>query len=319
LEVNAAGLRHCQTLKSTAAGPYAQEFINRYCMVWGEKESKPALPAKAGVQKYGRVSLVGGIDNLPRDVSQALAASLLQGLQSTPYYQAAAPELKIQISGNYVDSYSEKPILLTHIYQVQIPYQVTVDVPYYEQIPYVAFHTVIDATTGAVSNVPYTEYRSETRYRQEIQTQYRTEDRSFPYSATEFTVTYSLAAKIHYVLDGVTYDLPLQDAYHLTDNYHEIADASIGLQPKSRQMADEQDWLRKEFAVTGQSLTGKVTDAWDSKYCQVPRNLSSANQIESVMRCLKGSTKPHDFVENWFQSQFGLSLNEVRAAIGFGV
>jgi len=318
-EVNAAGLRHCESLKSNAAGPFAQEFINRYCMVWGDKNSRATPAVKAEVQRYGSIALAGAIESLSPETAQVLGASLLKGLQSTPYYLAGAPQLKIQLSGKYADSYTEKPIILTHVYQVQIPYQVMVDVPYYESVPYTTYNTVVDPNSGAVSSVPVTQYRSETRYRQELQTNYRTEDRSFPYSATEFTVSYNLAAKIHYVLDGVTYDLPLQDAYRLTDNYHEMGDANIGLMPKQRTMMDEHVWLNGEFASVAGLLTTKVADAWDSKYCQVPKNLSAANQIESVMRCLKGSSKPHDFVENWFQSQFGLSMNEVKAAIGFGV
>jgi hypothetical protein len=48
----------------------------------------------------------------------------------------------------------------------------------------------------------------------------------------------------------------------------------------------------------------------------VPANMMAKTQIESVMKCLKGSSHHHDFVENWFQSTFGMSYDDVRKAIG---
>ncbi len=78
-------------------------------------------------------------------------------------------------------------------------------------------------------------------------------------------------------------------------------------------------WLKEKFAGSGNTLTTQVASAWDAKYCQIPGNLQGHTQIDSVMKCLKGSNQTHDFVENWFKAKFGLPYKVVGQTIGFGV
>ena len=76
------------------------------------------------------------------------------------------------------------------------------------------------------------------------------------------------------------------------------------------------EWLKENFSPLSKKVETKIAGAWGAKYCQIPTDLLEKTQIETVMKCLKGSNDKPGFIESWFQSKFGLSYDEVKSAIG---
>ncbi|MGZ3724058.1 MAG: hypothetical protein ACXVA9_14040 [Bdellovibrionales bacterium] len=322
-QISSHGAQHCEQLKSTAQGNYAREFVNRYCIYWGKAESdtkraafKPARGFETG---YSKIDLAGKIEGIPELALTNLSSELLDGLKKTPFFDPSGGALKVNIQGSFVSEYKEHPTIAMHSYQVQVPYQVMVTVPYSDSEPFTNYRSKIDPATGHTTQEAFTDYRSVTKYRQDVETRYRSEERSLPYPTTDYTLHFLLAAKVQLNLDHVPHTLPLDEQLDLNGSYHDINNPAIGLRPKPKQVPTEVDWLRQHFMLASEVLVSQITNAWDTKYCNVPVNLQSTTQIEGVMKCLKGSNRTHDFVENWFKAKFGLPYKVVGQTIGFGV
>lgn len=138
------------------------------------------------------------------------------------------------------------------------------------------------------------------------------------YPSTDFDLHYLLTAKATFTIDQVPHVVPIEEQLDMHDNFYDAENASIGLHAKSKQTPTDLSWLKEKFAGSGNTLTTQVASAWDAKYCQIPGNLQGHTQIDSVMKCLKGSNQTHDFVENWFKAKFGLPYKVVGQTIGFG-
>jgi hypothetical protein len=317
------GRSHCEAMKGSNLGPYAMEFVSRYCIFWGENEglaikARPVIevPHEKG---YNEIAFTGAISGLPSEALNELADKLLTGLKSTPFYDPSGGELHVQLSGEFTSAYQERQVLQMYSYTIQIPYEVMVTVPYDVYEPYTAYRTSYNAQTGQSYQEAYTDHHYVTHYRQDSETRYRPEERSLNFPATEFSLKYKLLGKAAFSMDHVPHTLPLDDELNLSDSYHEVSNAQIGLTAKPRNVPSDVDWLKGRFSSAGNALTLQVISAWDSKYCQVPRSLHETLAFESIMKCLKGSRQPHDFVENWFKNKFGLSYKVVGETLGFGV
>lgn len=321
-QVRAAGQADCMAMKSGGNGPYANEFVKKYCLVWGDKEKAAAANSTAlshpKIPGYGQINLLGDIKDLPSDTLATLSDSLLKGLKQTQFFVADGPALKVNLSGAFINQYSERQGVGVFAYSVQIPYQELQTVSYQERVPYTEFHQEYNSTTQQYQQVPTTEYRWETRYRQEAVTRYRSEPRTMTYPETQFSLKYSLAAKAVFMLDGVSHVLPLEDQLEMNDNYHQFSDSAVGLRPKAKAAPTAFDWLNKHFNAAGSDLSDKVASAWDNKYCRVPAQMNAGGQMESILKCISGTHKVPEFAENWFMSKFGLSFKKVSSVIGLG-
>jgi hypothetical protein len=147
-QVRANGIADCRTLKGDGNGPYSQDFVKKYCLVWGDKDGAPAAVAQAKVRGFGQISLTGAIADMPADVLSSLSDSLLNGLKETQFYTATGPALKVLLSGHFVSRYDERQTVGVFSYEVQIPYQEIVSVPYSEMIPYTSYRSEYDVSTG---------------------------------------------------------------------------------------------------------------------------------------------------------------------------
>jgi hypothetical protein len=316
-QITQQGAAHCRQMKAFGKGPYARDFVQRYCMIWGQVAGPEPVARPSGLKGFGGIALTGAIEDLPADVLSSLSNSLLNGLKGTPFFDPGGAALKVDLHGKFASSYQEKPITEVHTYNVTIPYEVSVSVPYSEEVPYTSYRTSYDPATGQVRQQPYTEYRTETRYREETETRYRQEPRSMDYPATQFNVSYSLSGSAAAIIDGVSHQLPLDNQYQLTGSYHDYSLAEVGLAAKPKDYPAAIEWLKDRFGKSGYTLGDMVAQAWDQKYCRAPADLSEPAQIETVMKCLRGTRTPHDFVENWFQARFGLSYEVVNRSIGY--
>jgi hypothetical protein len=317
--INQQGTADCREMRKNARGPFSHDFAQRYCIVWGVTDGPtPAAvkPEAAGMKGYGQIALEGEVESLPAEVLASLSDSLLQNLKQTPYYSPESAALKIHIQGKFSSQYNEHPGYAVHSYQVQVPYTETNTVSYQEQVPYTEYHTEMDPVTGTTKTETRTAYRWETKYRDETETKWRSEPRSMTYNTTEFTVKYAINGKAVTDIDKVNYVLPLDYDFELSDSYHDTSNSDIGLYPKAKKMPTEVSWLKERFGETGTKLSTKAAEAWDALYCQTPKTLAAAAQMESIMKCLRGTHQQHDFVENWFWNHFGLSYAQVYDGLG---
>ncbi len=317
------GVEQCLKLGDKGQGYYSQEFAKKYCMFWGAKDTQfpnrmPASSQNLQRETYGSMVLSGNIANLPKEVLSNLSERLLDGLKSTPYYLAGSGPLKMNISGKYSGNYTEQSTIKVHSYEVKIPYQVAIKVPYEVSIPYTAYEPEYYFENGMMKTktVRVTRVRTEVRYRNDTETRYRSESRSLKYPATDFALTYLLVGKSSFKIDGSNHELPMNNQLEVVDSFYDTDNSEIGLSAKKKNTVSAVDWLKESFSGLDKELTTRIEKAWESKYCKVPDNMMSKTQIETVMKCLKGSSNHHDFVDNWFKATFGMSYDEVCRVIG---
>jgi hypothetical protein len=316
------GGEHCAQMYKEFAGPYSAEFVKRYCMVWGkEAANKNRVPSSikmSGLRQYGQVDVHGLIDRLPSELNSTISDVVLSGIKATPFYAADSQALKASVNGKYAASYREHQEVKVHPYTVEIPYQVEVTVPYMVSVPYTYYVQQYDYNTGRMYSVPQTGYNYETRFQNVMKTRYRTESRSFPFTVTAFDLTLIVVGKLEFEVDGVFHKIPLNYEKEQSDYFHTINNDEIGLHSKEKNVPNEVDWLKENFAGIQRLVKEKITESWENKYCKIPESLMRKTQIETVMKCLKGSGLVHDFVNNWFQANFSMSYKEVESAISAG-
>ncbi len=330
--INDHGLAQCRTMRKSSTGAFAADFADRFCMVWGAKNRTTQSTAPTGLKTYGQIRLVGAITNLPEEVSSDLADALLAGLKTSPYYQPGAKPLEVKLIGSFTKSYDEHSFTALYSYNVDVPYQEKVSVPYEETVtqPYTDNESITKSETtwdpithklitkNSTTQQAVTRYREvkETRYRDEWQTKYRSEERTLQYPAMRFNLHYQVNANAFFKLDSVQYELPLNDELNLTDTYHEMENREIGLLTKQKNFPSSMDWLKDHFVKTQKEVSEKVEAAWDAKYCKFTPEQVTRTQTDAVMKCLRGTRRQHEFVDNWFHARFGLSFAAVNDVVG---
>lgn len=315
-QIEKGGKQHCGEIKAMATGYYSTEFAKHYCLFWGASDATISKKANLPVG-YDKIQLIGEVSGLPKEALSSLSQSLLEGLKTTPYYKAGGKILPVQVTGNFTNTYSEQPSIGHFNYDEDVPFQDTRSVPYQEQEPYTAYKEEYDHRTQKNVTVPYTAYRSVTKYRAETFTNYRKESRTVSYAKTDFTADYKLAAHATFEVDKVSYNVPLNDQLLQSGSFHDTSNPRIGLHKKSKELMSEVGWIQKVFSTGGNLKRQLITDSWINKYCDsLQSHLTTGQSAEVILKCAAGAGRPPALVDNWSQEKFGLAFNELTRSIG---
>ncbi len=242
--------------------------------------------------------------------------SLFQSLKSSPFYQADGKKLVVQVSGRFSSDYKEEKAVGIHSYDEEIPYQEMETVAYTESEPHTSYVKVKDPVTKKEKFEPKTTYKDVTKYRQEAVTRYRKEARILTYPKIDFTVNYALNSQFSFLLDGVKYLIPINEKMHISDSYHDVNNARIGLVMRPKKVPTETFWLKQQSDVLQKNALTQVRDSWANKYCNFKTPPVKASQAEVVLKCAAGVGNSKGLVDSWSNEVFQLSYNQLREALG---
>ena len=313
-DVDAGGAKHCLEIRPVMTGYFSKDFWNHYCVFWGQEiKNNPSMTLTGG---FGNIVLKGQIADMPPDVLSVFSDALLQGLKSSPLYQADGRTLVVNISGRFHSAYSEEKSVGIHSYDEEVPYQVQETVTYIEKEPETSYKVVKDPVTQKDEYKPVTTYRDVTKYREETVTKYRKEARTLTYPKTDFNVDYALNSQFSFTLDGVKYSIPINEKMHISDSYHEVSNPRIGLSVRPQKIPTEIYWLKEQSSDLEKNTRHEVKDSWANKYCNFKTPPLRSSQTEVVLKCAAGVGDSRGVVDSWSNEAFQMSYNDLRKAIG---
>ncbi|MGE0871157.1 MAG: hypothetical protein AB7P03_21510 [Kofleriaceae bacterium] len=295
--VAAAGRRHCDKLiaeSSTAATPYWNRFLNRYCAYWGSATRRDAqLPhVRSGLL------VVGGIHGESRaqisELQDALAAAFAGSVWFDP---AATMPAHCNIDGHVTSSFTERSVSLTKNWNESVPYtayetkQVAYQEPYtetetrYEQVPHIEYETrTVSCGSGTCTETtPRTVYKSEPRtetvtkyrtaYRTETHpvTRYRDVPQVFSYLAIERTGHYASSLRARAIIAGEPIVAEVASAFSRTGIEHNVSFPPAGISPEQADLLSGPEFVEREHASLRQRLARMLDDNYRQLYCSSDR------------------------------------------------
>lgn len=312
--VDTGGGRHCRKIKSIVGGHFSNEFWQHYCVFWGQTANSNS--SKNIPNGFGSVTFKGKINGLPEEVLASFSETLMNGLRSSPLYQADGKALAVELSGIFEKNYVESKNVGIHSYDEDVPYQEMVQVSYQESEPFLNTRVVTDPVTGLNRTETFTDYRSVTKYRQEAVTKYRKEARTLPFVKTDYTADFNLNGAMNFSLDGGTFSIPLSGQYHRVDYYSEISNERIGLHARPFDVPTQANWLKSTIAPVSTNVSQQVKSAWENKYCNFKNSGGKSTQAEGILKCAAGGGKELELVNNWSMEMFNLPYTKVSQVIG---
>jgi hypothetical protein len=208
--------------------------------------------------------------------------------------------------------------LKLHSYEESIPYEKVVSVPERVAKPHTSSYNTncsVLSNTVNCSQTPTTDYTYETVYHNVRQTAYRSETRTMNYPAVDYKVSYLLIGKVFFKLEGVSNEFPLNHQLEINDYYSEAQNLNIGLKAREKNYLNEVDWLKEKFGEFTALFKNTSFTVWENKYCSTPQNFNQKQQLENILKCLKGTSKKYEFIDNWFFTNFEMSFEEYDNAL----
>ncbi len=322
--------------KLNATDLFYARFLNRYCGAFGG--GGPDLDrylAAEGSVLYSNVGLSSDFSGKSRGLYEALERTLNTALRETPWYSDRSRRtLDLTGEGHFASALNQFSEIRRHYYDVKVPYTVTRTVRKHRPTPLPAqgsAHAVADAIHAASSvltiaamlaggnvSAPAPTYNAPTDETETItETHYRTETHSFDYEVRNFVQKAQISILLAGELGEAPFSIEFTNEHQHTTFEHNNALPEKNLWPHLPQFADENVWINDDANLVSQKLKSTLRKKWESFHCV---NSALARAVpEALHRCdllYQGTQIERPaHVENWFQTQFGLSASETEAAI----
>lgn len=293
----------CDRALAEAKTPFLAALTKAYCQAGG-RAVQPAAPALPLFSQSPR------IEDFVRGAAGSWPVTMTQAFDASPWaWRASQQHANVSVSGQLEAQYSDRRVIRTAHWTVQVPYTVT----NYVSVPYTTYqyYSYPCGKSTCSGSRPVTNYRSEPR----THTQYRTEARQVDYPATESKA--ELTASVNMFVDlrphGTVLGTVLRENKVETGITHSGV-AVAGLQPETAHLPSKADWDTRMRSAAHARLLAALIEHWRDNYCNPP--LADA---EAAARCVfSGRSNPDeravlnalfrdDLDRLVLQSRFGLS------------
>jgi len=127
------------------------------------------------------------------------------------------------------------------------------------------------------------------------------------YRAKMESQSLSINLKADYTIGSKRFVAQVKNSVNEQGVSHNNNKPDIGLLPEKANLTNSSKWLGAHMTALLDRMFVDSKQAWEETYCQ---NQSLNNKVaktgEAVERCMRFSNKTYDFVDLWFEKEFGL-------------
>lgn len=319
--ISKAGFKKCQMLhKNLEQKPFYGSFVGQFCRFFNPGRNISNLPTSLPSVLFSSTKVVVEIKGIDDDMSAAITNFFNKEFSDTPWFHSESKKLiNIKVTGKYVWIPKSQSIHQAHDYTVSIPYTAYVPVMKTRQEPYQAneYRCVYNAYAGNIcGNVSVTRYKTDYYWENEPVTKYREEARVHNYIASKKSQDLILLLKGNYVIDGQV--TPFSFSKHETEEkiVHDMNLPEIGLYPTTSDVSSPVEKFKNYSELASIDLKRDMNSLWIKKFCVLPKDRNIASIAENVVRCRRIKDHPADFVDKWFNNNYGISSTEAENIIG---
>lgn len=297
--------------------PYTADFVARFCGFFGEDDVVEVDEKTIHKTLFREVKVSPNLQGFPQETPRELAVRLNDALHGTPWFSAdGSATQEVKLDGVWNQTVQRNTTQLVYQYKEREKYVDYVDVAKTRQVPYELTEYVLNPVTGKSDPVTRVAYRNETYTEREPRELFREVQKSYPYGGWNVVQDLKLALEGSTLVSGRTITLAVHDESHAQDTASDVANPSIGLQPKQpTALPDQMQWLRAHEDALSQQLRAALMTAWNDLYCSdapLDNFALAGNRARQCLRLQSAAAQPPKFVEDWHQRYFGLGQKQVE-------
>lgn len=303
--IQKSGRQKCSALKKQHLNqPFLVSFVSQFCHYWNPGST---IAAKIESVLYSEIKATTQITNINDTYADGLQTALNKELQNTPWFHPQAKkDMKVTLKGDYTWKTKSREIQQAHNYT--------------EEVPYTDYETVTktrEVPRSVYENGTYvTKYQTEEYEVQEAVTKYRTVDRVYDYFATKksLEINFNLSGLIN--VENRSYPAYFQKDVGEEKIMHDYNLPNIGLYPQREDVSNPMVKFEAISDAFAFQIRHDLNAIWEKNYCTLPARRDFAYIGENVTRCRKLENYPAFFVDNWFETQFGVTGKKAQELIG---
>jgi hypothetical protein len=310
------GLERCRSGLQSAdpTFTYLREFLSKVCIFWGDPKVELKKPL---VHDLFNKFVIRATDTQLSDSLRVRLEIDLQNLfTESPWYDPMGPKsLSLNYSSRYAFKTDRRAAIFTHAYQEQEPYTATEWVTKHRSHP-VSVTKSFTQADGKVGTLTTTEYQDETYSESETVTRMRTVTKSFEYNGTEISQDIALRSEVRAGLtsEPAVLTAAVTDRNATAESQTEIP--SQGLYARTAKVYDENVWFTQILGQWHKQNLEQLRALWRNLYCRgFSSDASTAQQGNTVFRCLRTSDSAPEFVQSWLNSNEGIDFDQLRSII----
>jgi hypothetical protein len=326
--IAASGIKTCRRFEQEAKSEnlyFFGRWVMRYCSYWGQSAKNPTFQGSVAPEfTFGPAKVVLSVKGLNTEYAKALESTLKDTVLNSPWH---APEQKqssatISVSGEFEESYFERPTVLTHSYSVNVPYT---DYEYQartvKRLRTVCMINGVDYDAGSSlcrGQPIFPKYTDVTEQVQVPVTRVRAEPRTLEFRGMRYEQEMSLVMNLALKSTSLDLAVPLNEEYKKSGTYHSQSAPDIDLSPQPLDIVKAGEWLKTIRTKVAENLAGKLKEKWSETFCsetRSPAGMKSAS--ERVHACLRGGpAETPKFIDDWFRNRLSLGYAEATKILG---
>lgn len=303
--INQKGKEKCLELKGLQGSrPFFSSYVTQFCNYF-----KVETTNKNNVSSvlYLRPKLDADITNISDTSLGSLQIAMEKTMKETPWYHPEAErDISVRLKGQYNWKPASERVRQAHNYTEKVPYTDYVTVNKTRSVPY----------EDVVNGQKVTRYRTESYKEKDPVTKFRDVPRVYEYWAMRNSMEVALNISGSMLLQKETFPFFFQKTIKEEKILHDINLPKIGLYPQREDVLPpltKFDGLSKDI---GEQLKNDLNAIWEKNFCTLPSSRDIASIGENVTRCRRLTKFPEEFVDTWFQNNFGVKSNRAQELLG---
>lgn len=289
-----AGKKSCRAFKDSVQYPYLASFHNRYCEYFGVKKTSKIVYSDV----YGHLKINYTLDGTTEESKYTLLTKMNSSFRETPWYlKSSSKEIPLTVSGKLVGKTRSQLVE-----QVQ---------EYWDKETYTTHESIRKSCLKSDGSY-------EDCYEVQEVTKERDVRKEFEYTATKLSQDITLNFKSEFHLVKMIHTVEMDKDYHEELIVHDHYMPHIDLYPPKIKKLETPESIWEKFSQeSAERFKDKLMKVWVAEYCKLPETMSFSSVAENVLRCRKSpEMKSSDFVNTWFQNNYGSSNAVAEKVLG---
>lgn len=294
MKIFAAGKKSCRAFKDSVSYPYLTSFHNRYCHYFGDRKSSKVVYSNL----FGHMKETYTFTGTTEESKFTLMTKLNSSFRESPWFlKGSSKELPVTISGSLSRHTDSTPVPQMH--------------EYWDKETYTTHENVKKTRVNTIGQL-------EEYWTTEAVTKERDVRKTFSFTATKLSQDIEVRFKAEIDAVNEKHNFEVEKDFSEEIIVHDYYMPNINLLPPEKKNLQSSASLWNKYTDDISAIfKSKLIKIWENEYCVLPENRSHAAVAENVLRCRKSvAMKNGDFVNTWFQNNYGIPNSTVEKVLG---
>ena len=320
-DTQALGEKKCATLDlGSKTLPHLRHYAMQFCKKFGKTISSiPKLELSIQEELHSVKVIDLKVPTLNAAETGMLSNLLADQTKKIALYSALGKKSEeITVVGVFSQSTGDKPVAMSHSYQVEVPYTDHELVKRIKSVPYTAQeeHCNVDMTRCWSETV--TRYRQEEEKESVAVTKMRSEPKVYEFTGRESTQKMTLDFTLQsFVEKKPVNKIAFAQALEESSTSHDLNLPNIGLIPKKATLTPKEIWLKKQFESLAQQFYDSKVKEWIHRNCTFQSSSKKWAILNHALHCIQQAEGQNlAWVRQVAEDHEGLNPDQIIEVIG---